>query len=121
MENEIQKLADAINQALIEYENVLESNNFSEREIDNYMTFAEEIAPESFLSDLYFYGEKNRTREEIAYEAAYRQYLFERSDKKVLIEHVMGQMRSALENSESTDLNKACAEDTLKYMHELIL
>jgi hypothetical protein len=66
-----------------------------EAAVDAWIDRAEELVPQANLSDLYFWGERQRTDEEVIDEAVRRQKIWSSGGELALLIHLEAQLSSA--------------------------
>ncbi len=94
---------------LVGYETALE-NGEPESVIDEHIFRIEELSPNSDFSDMMFYGELDRTNQELAAEAAWREDVFDQYGRLGVLEHIRLQMCEALANPDIAGVHRQHAE-----------
>ncbi|MBY0563047.1 MAG: hypothetical protein K2P58_02575 [Hyphomonadaceae bacterium] len=74
----------------------IECGDLSEQQVSSMMSDLRLFAPHSDLSDIIFYGERNRTPEEIVNEALLRERIWEEGGREAVTAHVKALMLAAL-------------------------
>jgi hypothetical protein len=104
----------AVFQVLEAYDAALSDPEADEDEIDRHIDAAEAVAPHANVSDMIFYGERERTYAEVAEEAAYREQLWRSAGESSLLVHLEEQMESALSDPQRSELERSNAEQALR-------
>jgi hypothetical protein len=81
-----------------------------EAAVDAYLLKIEELSPNSDFSGMMFYGEMERSDEELAIEAARRETVFREHGRHGVLEHIRQQMCAALADPNLTQLRRRHAE-----------
>lgn len=94
---------------LVGYETALE-NGEPESVVDEHIVRIEELTPNSDFSDMMFYGELDRTKQELAAEAACREEVFDQYGQLGVLEHIRLQMCEALADPGLAGVHRRHAE-----------
>ncbi len=101
--------------ALAEYSRYLaETKKPSQRVADSLFKVAEAIVPDAILNDLYFYGERERSDDEVASEATLRQDIYDRDGEYALLVYILEQNRAACLSDDIAEIHQANAQQTVE-------
>jgi hypothetical protein len=84
-------------QAITTFLDMIERGGNSEQEVSDMMRHIETFAPNAELSRIIFYGERNRSPEEIADEAMLRERIWSEGGRSGVAAHVEKLMRAAID------------------------
>jgi replicative DNA helicase len=100
-------------EALDKYHESVANKAFSERDVDDIFDEIGDQVPHANLNDLYFFGESERTHEEIAREALHREHLWQTGGDLALLLYLQSQMEAALADPKTEWLGQRNAKRTL--------
>jgi hypothetical protein len=106
-------IAEDLKRAIQRYDRAVEDGTLSEAQVDALFNEAENLVPNSRLSDLYFYGERERSHDEVVEEALYREELWKNGGDRAVLLHVQVQARAALDDPASRTTYKIISERVL--------
>ena len=105
-------LTDDLKRALQRYDQAVD-DGLDESQIDSLFEEAENIVPNARLSELYFYGERDRSHDEVVSEASIRESLWESAGDIAVLLHVQTQMRATIGNPSASVTHRVVAEQVL--------
>lgn len=105
-------IAEELKSAIQRYDQAV-ADGKKEAEIDALFEDAENLVPNARLSDLYFYGERERSHDEVVEEALYREELWERGGDRAVLLHVQAQAQVALDDPNATVTTKIVSQQVL--------
>lgn len=105
---------DKFVEAISDFLAKIERGGLSDQQVSAMMSDLKLFAPHSDLSDIIFYGERDRTAKEIAAEAMLREQLWAEGGKDAVISHIEGLMRTALANPAIDTAHKYSALNILE-------
>ena len=113
-------LQQALLSRLASYHRALDEGKTTESELDGILLEAEALVPHANLSDLLFWGERERTDEEAVDEAIKREELWRTKGEVALLFHIEAQLRSALEDPTLGEPYRSYSETELSRLGEKI-
>lgn len=88
---------DKVVSLIVNLINVSSTKGASEEDVSQAMSAVNDAVPHSEFSDIYAYGEKDRSIEEMADEALLRERLFAEGGTDAVDAHIVSLMKTALE------------------------
>jgi len=89
---------DLLIQKVENYRTIIFNNESSEAEIDRLTKDIDEMMPNTDFTDIFYYGERDRTPSEMADEMIVREELFAQGGKQAVDQHIIELMKEALEH-----------------------
>ncbi len=111
-------IAEDLNSAIQRYDQALKDETLSEAQVDAVFEEAEKLVPNARLSELFFYGERERSREETVEEALYREELWERGGERAVLLHVLAQVQAVMDDPNAGVMDKVVSEQVLSGAQE---
>jgi hypothetical protein len=96
---------DEILNAFGNYELKVSTGRLSDQQADDEFAKVEQLVPHARLSDLCFWGERERTKEEIVDEALFREDLWRNQGDLAVLVHIHAQMQMTLEDPNARELD----------------
>ena len=112
---------DEVLERLRAYHACVQNPACSEREADEIINELHEMTPHANISDLIFWGERERTDEEIATESVYRERVWHEEGELALLMHIRSQLEQSLTDDSIPYVHRNYAEDTLKEISAQII
>ncbi|MGH6614429.1 hypothetical protein [Sphingomonas sp.] len=105
-------IAEDLKSAIQRYDRAVK-DGMKEAQIDTMFEAAENLVPNARLSELYFYGERERSHDEVVEEALYREELWERGGDRAVLLYVQAQAKVTMDDPTASITFKVIAEQVL--------
>ena len=109
---------DELKRALERYDQAVSQSDLSEAQVDALFENAEALVPNARLSELYFYGERERSHDEVVEEALLREALWSREGEHAVLLRVQVQAQAALDDPGASVTTKVICKQVLMGVEE---
>jgi hypothetical protein len=109
---------DELVTAILRYEASVHDESASEEEVDRALLAVDVLAPHSYITDLLYGAERERSQSEAIEEALFREHIWHEGGESALYTHMESQLAAALQESLITARQRHYCEKMIEHIRQ---